>query len=62
MSVSAILAPPPARFRAMALPIPCALPVTIATFSSRVNIVFTCFENLCAEGTLECGGLTPPWD
>jgi hypothetical protein len=20
------------------------------------------FENLCAEGTLECGGLTPPWN
>jgi len=20
-----------------------------------------CFENDCAEGTLECGGLTPPW-
>jgi hypothetical protein len=23
-------------------------------------IHFCCFENLCAEGTLECGGLTPP--
>jgi hypothetical protein len=20
------------------------------------------FQNRCAEGTLECGGLTPPWD
>jgi hypothetical protein len=20
------------------------------------------FENPCAEGTLECGGLTPPWN
>jgi hypothetical protein len=27
-----------------------------------VDVFFRYSESQCAEGTLECGGLTPPWD
>ena len=30
------------------------------THSGQLHVL--CFENTCAEGTLDCGGSTPPWN
>jgi hypothetical protein len=36
-------------------------PVTrISVFGYPPPLIIHCFENGCAEGALECGGLTPP--
>jgi hypothetical protein len=34
----------------------------LGVFVNKIRRLQRCFENSCAEGALECGGSTPPWN